>query len=152
MKTVEVKINGIFLKVKEGTTILDAAKKVNVKIPTLCYHPDLPAWAACGICVVRLEGSPKMVRACSTPVENNMSIITHDPEIIGIRKTVLDLILSSHPNDCLECPRNGNCELQTLAAEFGIREMPYNKMLRKISVDDSDQYCKPTFGSNHHQH
>jgi NADP-reducing hydrogenase subunit HndD len=70
-------------------------------------------------------------------VEDGMSIITHDPEIVAIRKTVLDMILSNHPNDCLECPRNGNCELQTLAAEFGIREMPYNKMLRELPVDNS---------------
>ncbi len=123
--------------VHEGTTVLEAAKLVNVKIPTLCYHPDLPAWAACGICVVKVEGSPKMFRACSTPVEEGMSIITHDPEIIEVRRTVIELILSTHPNDCLQCLRNQNCELQRLAAEFGIREMPFEYNINKLPVDDS---------------
>ncbi len=137
MSTVNVKINGISLEVEEGTTILTAAKKVNIKIPALCYHPDLPAWAACGICIVRLEGTPKMVRACATPVAEGMSIITHDPEIIAVRRTVIELILSTHPNDCLQCGRNGNCELQNLAAEFGIREVRFEKRLRNLPIDES---------------
>ena len=137
MSTVNVKINGISLEVEEGTTIVNAAKKVNIKIPVLCYHPDLPAWAACGICIVRLEGTPKMVRACATPAAEGMSIITHDPEIIAVRRTVIELILSTHPNDCLQCGRNGNCELQNLAAEFGIREVRFEKRLRNLPVDES---------------
>ena len=134
---VNIKINGMPFRVAEGTSILDAAKQAHVKIPTLCYHPDLPAWAACGICVVKLEGSPKMLRACATPVNEGMNIITHDPEIVEVRKSVIELILSTHPNDCLQCPRNGNCELQTLTAEFGIREVPFEKSLLDIPVDDS---------------
>ncbi len=137
MSNVSIRINGIPVKVPEGTTLLKAAEAVQVKVPTLCYHPDLPAWAACGICVVKVEGSPKMFRACSTPVGEGMSIITHDPEIVGVRRTVIELILSTHPNDCLECPRNQNCELQRLAAEFGIREVPFERRLRELPVDDS---------------
>ncbi|OHE67294.1 MAG: ferredoxin [Treponema sp. GWC1_61_84] len=133
-----MKINGKPVQVEAGTTILAAAKHVNVKIPTLCYNPDLPAWAACGICIVRMEGSPKMVRACCTPVSENMSVITHDPEIVQVRRTVIELILSNHPNDCLQCPRNGSCELQTLAAEFGIREVPYERFLKGLPIDDSN--------------
>ncbi|MDR2071346.1 MAG: [FeFe] hydrogenase, group A, partial [Treponema sp.] len=135
---VNLKINGIPLEVEEGTSILAAAKKVNVKIPTLCYNPDLPPWASCGICIVRMEGSPKMVRACTTAVAEGMSVITHDAEIISVRRTVLDLILSNHPSDCLQCPRNGACELQTLAAEFGIRQSPYKKVLNGLPIDDSN--------------
>ena len=135
---VNLKINGKPVQVEDGTTILDAAKKVNVKIPTLCYNPDLPPWAACGICIVRMEGSPKMVRACTTPVAENMSVITHDPEIVAVRRTVIELILSNHPNDCLQCPRNGSCELQTLAAEFGIREMPFERFLKDLPIDSSN--------------
>ncbi|MDR0689803.1 MAG: [FeFe] hydrogenase, group A [Spirochaetaceae bacterium] len=135
---INLKINGIPLEVEEGTTILNAAKKINIKIPTLCYNPDLPPWASCGICIVRMEGSPKMVRACTTPVAENMSIITHDTEIIAVRRTVVELILSNHPNDCLQCPRNGNCELQTLAAEFGIRQVPYRKISSNLPIDDSN--------------
>ncbi|MDR0443585.1 MAG: [FeFe] hydrogenase, group A [Treponema sp.] len=138
---INLKINGNPIQVEDGTTILEAAKKANIKIPTLCYNPDLPAWASCGICIVRVAGSPKMVRACTTPVDGGLEgkdIITHDAEIIATRRTVLELILSNHPNDCLQCPRNGNCELQTLAAEFGIRQSPYKKVVNDIPVDDSN--------------
>lgn len=137
MNTIKLAINDIPLEVDEGTTILKAAEEVNVKVPALCYHPDLPAWAACGICVVKLEGSGKMVRACATPVSEGMRVITHDPEIVEVRKTIIELILSTHPNDCLQCSRNGNCELQTLAAEFGIREVSFEKRLRDLPRDES---------------
>ncbi|HUX52664.1 MAG TPA: NADH-dependent [FeFe] hydrogenase, group A6 [Spirochaetia bacterium] len=137
MSTVNIKINGIPHKVEEGTTMLEAAKRVQVKIPTLCYHPDLPAWAACGLCVVKVKGSPKMMRACATPVSEGIEIITHDPEIVEVRRTVLELILSTHPNDCLQCPRSGTCELQTAAADFGIRDVPFEKNLRNLPVDSS---------------
>ncbi|MHC6202261.1 NADH-dependent [FeFe] hydrogenase, group A6 [Breznakiellaceae bacterium SP9] len=135
---INCKINGIPVQVEEGTTILKAAEKANVKIPTLCYSPDLPPWASCGLCIVRLEGSPKMVRACTTPVNEGLSVITHDAELIAVRKTVIEMILSNHPNDCLQCPRSGSCELQTLAADFGIREVPYVKVLNAIPVDNSN--------------
>ncbi|MCX7655322.1 MAG: NADH-dependent [FeFe] hydrogenase, group A6 [Treponemataceae bacterium] len=135
---VNIKINGVPLQIEEGTSILDAAKKINIKIPTLCYNPDLHPWAACGICIVRMEGSPKMVRACCTPVSEGMAIVTHDPEIIKVRRTVVELILSNHPNDCLQCPRNGNCELQRLAAEFGIRQVPYQNIVKDLPIDDSN--------------
>jgi len=135
---INITINGKALEVEQGTTILDAAKLVNIKIPTLCYNPDLTPWASCGICIVRLAGSPKMVRACCTACEPNMNIITHDPEIIAVRRTVLELILSNHPNDCLQCPRSHSCELQDLAAEFGIREAPFRHVKNDIPIDDSN--------------
>ncbi len=134
---IELEINGIPVSVEPGTTILDAAKSVGVKIPTLCYHSDLEPWAACGICVVKVEGSPKMLRACATAAGPGMKIITHDPEIVKVRRTVLELTLSTHPNDCLHCGRNGNCELQTLSEEFGIRDVPYEARLRDLPIDKS---------------
>jgi len=135
---INLTINGKAVEVEPGTTILQAAQKVNIKIPTLCYSPDLTPWASCGICIVRLAGSPKMVRACCTACEPNMNIITHDQEIITVRRTVLELILSNHPNDCLKCPRNQACELQELAAEFGIREAPFLKIKNELPIDDSN--------------
>ena len=78
-----------------------------------------------------------MLRACSTPAENNMKIITHDAQIIAIRKTVIQFILSTHPDDCLKCPRNQQCELQRLAAEFGVRETPFPKQLNGLEEDTS---------------
>lgn len=130
-------INNIEVEFTEGMTILDAALKVNVKIPTLCKHPDLDASAACGVCVVKTEGSGKMPRACCTAIEEGMRIITHDPELVGIRRTIIELILSSHPNDCLACGRNNDCELQTMASDFGIREESFNKIVKEIPVDNS---------------
>jgi NADH-quinone oxidoreductase subunit G len=140
IKMVNIKINGKALQVQDGISILDAAKLVNIKIPTLCYNPDLPAWASCGLCIVRTAGpgSPRMARACITEVTENMDIITHDPELIATRRTVLELILSNHPSDCLQCPRNGNCELQTLAAESGIRELPFKQETNSFPIDDSN--------------
>lgn len=137
MAMIEAEINGIPVQVPAGTTILSAARQVGVKIPKLCYHSDLDAWAACGICVVKVEGSPKMLRACATAIGPGMKVITHDPEVVEVRRTVLELILSTHPNDCLKCGRSGNCELQSLAADFGIREIPYEERVERIEPDMS---------------
>lgn len=134
---IKAKINGINIEVQEGTTILEAAKKVQVNIPTLCYHPDLVPSGACGICVVRLKGSNKLIRSCCTPIDNNMDIITHDPEIVEVRRTVIELILSNHPDDCLKCGRNRNCELQSLVSDFGITEELFHKIMLKIPKDTS---------------
>ncbi|NLO90756.1 MAG: 4Fe-4S binding protein, partial [Elusimicrobia bacterium] len=130
-------INSKPVEVPEGTSILEAAKLVQVDIPALCKHMDLKATAACGICVVKIKGQNKMLRACCTDIENGMEITTHDPEIVQVRKTVLELILSNHPSDCLQCGRNNDCELQKLAADFGIREAAFPKKLRDLPHDDS---------------
>ena len=134
---IKATINSIPVSVEEGTSILDAAKLVQVNIPVLCKHPDLCATAACGICIVKVKGSAKMLRACCTNIEEGMDIITHDPEIVKVRRTVLELILSNHPNDCLKCGRNNDCELQRLAAEFGIRKQIFPQHLREMPSDSS---------------
>ncbi|MFP4376281.1 MAG: NADH-dependent [FeFe] hydrogenase, group A6 [Spirochaetales bacterium] len=134
---VNLEINGIPVSVNEGTNVLDAAASANVAIPKLCYHSDLPAWAACGICVVKVEGSRKLIRACTLEATEGMKVVTHDPELQQVRRTVIELILSTHPNTCLTCPRNGTCELQKLAADFGIREQPYESIVKDIPADTS---------------
>ena len=134
---IKAKINNIEVEVKKGSTILDAAKQININIPTLCKHEDLHATGSCGICIVKVKGTNKMLRSCCTPIEEGMDIITHDKELQETRRTVIELILSNHPNDCLQCGRNNNCELQKLAADFGIREMPFNNHLRELPEDSS---------------
>lgn len=134
---INAKIDGIDVNVKNGTSILDAAKTIGIKIPSLCKHPDLLASAACGICIVKIKGQKKMVRACCTEITEGMEITTNDLEIFNIRKTVLELILSNHPNDCLSCVRNQNCELQALTAEFGITEEAFEKIINKQAIDNS---------------
>ena len=148
MEMVNVEVNGIAVQVEKGSNLIQAAKKAGVRIPTLCYHPDLKPGASCGICVVR-ELTPsrkepgkwvpsrKLLRACVAKVKEGMKFITHDPEIVEVRRTVLELILANHPNDCLQCPRSGNCELQALAADFGIREVPFPKEVLHHENDDS---------------
>ncbi|MBN1617075.1 MAG: iron hydrogenase small subunit [Spirochaetales bacterium] len=135
---INVKINGKALQVPEGITILEAAKLANVKIPSLCYNSDLPAWASCGICIVRMEGTARMLRACCTKITEGMSVITHDPEIVKARRTVLELILSNHPQECLTCTRNNNCELQSLAAEFGLRQIRFEHFIIDRPIDNTN--------------
>jgi len=137
LSIVHVKINGIPVEVEAGTTILLAARKAGVTIPTLCYHDDLKPFGSCGLCIVKQEGNAKILRACATPAAEHMSIITHDPELYQVRKTILEMILSTHPSSCLTCIRNGECELQTLAAEFGIREQPFDVRLSDRPKDTS---------------
>ena len=145
---ISLEINGQAVSVAKGSTILAAAKAANIKIPTLCYHPDLKAGASCGLCVVRqlvpsrtepgkFVPSPKLLRACCTEATEGMKIITHDPDIVKVRKTVLELILANHPSDCLQCPRSGSCELQNLAADFGIRAVPFPKEVIHRDEDKS---------------
>ena len=141
MSTVNIQINGKPITVEKGTHILAAAKQAGVKIPSLCAHPDLDAWAACGICVVKVSNargiSPKLVRACATECVEGENYITHDPELNKIRRTIIEMILADHPQSCLTCGRNGSCELQTLAAEFGIREIPFARNVKNMPKDDS---------------
>ncbi|NLM00971.1 MAG: 4Fe-4S binding protein [Treponema sp.] len=138
---INVTINGKQIAVKKGTTVLKAAEKLNIKIPTLCYNPDLPAWASCGICVFKnvdpRTGRARMARACCTACSEGMTIITHDPDLVKARRTVLELILSNHPDDCLKCNRSGKCELQNLAIEFGLRENRFQKIILEQPTDDS---------------
>ena len=135
---VRLTIDSHIVEVPEGTSILDAAKSVQIKIPTLCHHPDLPPTAACGICIVKVNG--KMLRSCCTPVSEGMEVITRDPDIIDARRTVLKLTLSKHPNECLTCLKNDSCELRKLASDFGIREAEFNNITptpEEQPIDDS---------------
>lgn len=135
--TVKATVNGLPVEVPDGTSILDAARRAAVKIPTLCKHPDLLPTAACGLCIVRNKGGPRLLRACCTPLENGMEIVTHDHEIVEVRRATLELILSNHPADCLNCGRNGECELQAIAADFNLREAPIKTYVREIPADRS---------------
>ncbi len=117
---INLKIDGINVNVEAGTTILEAAKKVNVKIPTLCYHPDLCIAGNCRICMVEIEGSRTLAAACAMPVAQNMNVLTNSLKVRTARKHNIELLLSEHNSECTKCYKNGNCELQTLAAEYKI--------------------------------
>jgi len=135
---IRVSINNIEVEVKEGTTILEAAKKAGFTIPTLCHHPDLKPKGSCGICVVEVEGMPTLKRACMTEVINGWKIHTNTPLVRTTRKTILELILSDHDMDCPTCIKNGRCELQNLATMLGIKDLKYkNNNKKRKKIDDS---------------
>jgi len=117
---VNLTIDGVPVTVPEGTRILEAAKKANVNIPTLCEHPDLCKRALCRICVVEADGRGKLIAACANDVWEGVSIVTNNQRLFNIRKTIIELILANHPQDCLSCIKNKKCELQSLALSFGV--------------------------------
>ncbi|HRU01764.1 MAG TPA: 2Fe-2S iron-sulfur cluster-binding protein, partial [Victivallales bacterium] len=121
----EISVNNRVVEAKEGDTILQALERVGINIPTLCYMKGLLPSGACRICVVECEGARGLIPACSYPVVNGMKIKTNSKRVIDARKTIIGLLLAGHPDDCLYCVRNGNCELQKLAEEYGVRERRY---------------------------
>ncbi len=136
---INLTINDIPVAVKEGSTILDAAHKINMHIPTLCYHPDLRVAGNCRVCVVELAGQKELVAACSTTVVEGMVISTSSPKVRTARKTIVELLLSEHNADCTKCYRNGNCELQWLASEYRIGDHMYHDLVKEEekTVDDT---------------
>lgn len=119
---IKLTIDGREVKVPEGTTVLDAARMLDIQIPTLCHHPKLTPFGGCRLCIVEIKGISRPVTSCTTPSTEGMEVITTSPELESLRKTVLELILSDHPNDCMLCERAGDCTLQELAYFYGIRE------------------------------
>lgn len=122
---VNLTINGKNIQAQEGTTVLLAAREANIKIPTLCYLEGINAIGACRVCLVEVKGMPALQAACVLPVSEGMEVVTNSKKVLETRKVNLELILSNHDRNCLTCVRNKNCELQTLADEFGIDEIPY---------------------------
>ena len=124
---VNLTIDGRPVSVEPGTTILDAAKKVGVHIPTLCYLKELNEIAACRVCVVEVEGNEKLSAACNTAVEEGMAVHTSSPRALTARRTNVQLILSQHNVSCTTCVRGGNCSLQKAAEELNLLDMPFEK-------------------------
>lgn len=118
--TVTVNINGRDVKVPLGTTILEAAQQIGVRIPTLCHHPDLCVAGVCRICVVEVEGQRTLQSACAYPVTAPIKVLTHTQKVRQARRHIIDLLLSEHYGECYACGRNNNCELQSLAKEYGV--------------------------------
>ncbi len=137
-------INDMPILVRKGTTILEAAKQLNIKIPTLC-HLDLHDFkivnesVSCRVCLVEEVGKDKMLTACSTPCREGMNIRTDSIKVIRMRRMMVELLLSNHPTDCLICPKNGECELQALAADVGIKTIRYPGARTVTKVDRSSK-------------
>ena len=125
MDFINVKINGMDYSVPKGSTILEAANYAGITIPTLCYMKEINAIGACRICLVEVKGARGMAAACVYPVTEGMEIFTNTPKVIDSRKKTLQLMLSTHQKNCLSCVRSGNCEFQSLCAEYGIEDEHY---------------------------
>ena len=133
---INLKIDGIDVEVPKGTTILQAAKKANIDIPTLCYLKEINEIGDCRICIVEVEGRRGFATSCIQKAEEGMVVHTHSKQIMEARKVILDLILSNHKRDCLTCTRNGNCELQTLAMKFNVMNVEYEGEKSVHKIDD----------------
>jgi len=134
---VELTINKIKVKAEEGMTILDAAKSVGISVPTLCHLKDLLPTGACRICSVEVENQRNLVPSCAFPVSPGMNVETNSPRVRRARKTIVELLVENHPQECLICVRNGNCELQTLSERYGVREHRYQGEHKKHAIDIS---------------
>lgn len=137
MADINVKINGTPVTVPEGSTILEAARTLGIEIPTLCYMKGINEIGACRICVVEVKGMRSNVASCVYPVAEGMEIITNSESIAAARRNTLELMLSNHRMECLTCERNQSCELQKLAADFGVKEIRFQTDDLKAELETS---------------
>ena len=140
METVHLKINNIPVEVPKGYTILQAAKEANIEIPTLCYLKDINCIGACRVCMVEAKNRRGLLAACVYPAEEGLEVFTNTPAVRKSRKTTLELLLSTHHKKCLSCVRSNNCELQRLAAEYGVDEDRFQSEKPIHEIDDLSPY------------
>lgn len=134
---VELTINNIKVKAEKGMTILDAAKSVGIHIPTLCHMKDMFPTGACRMCVVEVEGMRGLTPSCAYPVVEGMKVETNSQRVRTARKTIVELLIENHPQDCLICVRNKNCELQDLSERYNVREHRYVGEKKEHAIDIS---------------
>jgi formate dehydrogenase (NADP+) alpha subunit len=135
-----LKINDTNTTVAQGTTILEAARQLNISVPSLCDDPRLSPYGSCRLCIVEVEGMPKPVPSCTTPVTDGMVVTTESPKLSRLRKTVIELLLSNHPNDCMCCEGAGNCTLQQLAYTYKADIHNYEGEKWNFPVEDDNPF------------
>ncbi|MBC8014236.1 MAG: iron hydrogenase small subunit [Sporomusaceae bacterium] len=138
MEMVSITVDGQKIQVAKDSSILEAAQKLGINIPTLCYHPELRPEGNCRVCVVEVEGARSLVASCVYPVNEGMVVRTTTPDVREARKFVVELLLANHPQDCLSCERNLNCELQTMAGDLGIRQVRFEGERKNHPLDNSN--------------
>ena len=142
MSMIKLTINGEAVEVEKGSTILEAAAKLNIKIPTLCHmymgnDRTRNCKGTCRVCLVEQEGRNTLIPSCSVEAYDGISIKTNTPRVVNARRRMVELMLSDHPQDCLNCKKNTHCELQKLAADLGITEVRYKGEMSQYCIDDS---------------
>ncbi len=137
-----ISINGNKISVLDGTTVLDAARKNDIYIPTLCDDPRLEPYGGCRLCLVQIKGMPRPVTACTTPVMDGMEVETSNDLIERQRRTIVELLLSDHPNDCMVCERAGDCTLQELAYFYELRKNRFYGERRQYAKKDMNPFVE----------
>jgi len=137
---ITVTIDGTDVKVPMGTTVLEAARRVGVRVPTLCHHPDLCVAGVCRVCVVEVEGQRALQAACAFPITSSLKVKTHTRKVRQARRHILDLLLSTHYGECYSCKRNNNCELQSLAKEYGVDFYRFGHVTESQVPKDESSY------------
>jgi len=133
----QIEVNNKMLEARQGDTILEVLTRNGMQVPTLCHIKDMIPTGSCRMCVVELENNGRLVPSCSFPASSEMKIKTHSPRVVDARKTIVELLLSNHPDDCLYCVRNENCELQSLSRELHVTERRIRGGRNNLSIDRS---------------
>jgi len=145
---IKFKINGQEIEVEEGTTILNAARASTVEIPTFCYQDRLSILASCRMCLIEIEGRPKLEPACATVVSEGMAVLTHSQKVVSSREDMLEILLANHPLDCPVCDKSGECELQDTVFEYGKGDSRLADPKRVFRIDDIELNNVITFNAN----
>ena len=137
---VSAMIDGMEVKVPMGTTILEAARKVNIHIPTLCQHDDLCIEGVCRICLVEVEGQRNLQASCAYPIFDTVKVKTHSSRVRRARQNIIHLMLRNHHGECYSCAKNGSCELQKLAEDYGVDELKFGHIEKARFEIDTSSY------------
>jgi len=140
MASVTLTINGKKITVPRGTTVLDAAARAGIFIPTFCHDPEIPRFGACRICVVEIPGMRNLPASCVTEATEGMVVETESPAVVEARRTILELLLANHPMDCLTCEKNGDCRLQDYSFRYGVKGSGFEGKQHSYPLDDSNPY------------
>ena len=132
---IKIEVNGRVVDAEDGETLLTTVRRAGIAIPTLCNYDGLPPSGACRMCVVEVEGQRGLVPSCAFPVSAGLKVKTHSPRAVGARKMLVELLLADHPDDCLYCSRNNECELQDLANQLGVRRRRYFGARTPVRLD-----------------
>ena len=141
MEMITLTINGQTVQAPKNATILEAARSAGIHIPTLCYHSELAPEGACRLCVVEATGARTLVASCVYPVAEGMVVKTNTDKVRAARRMVVELLLANHPKDCLACQKSGDCELQNIAADLGLRKIRFEGGARKAHTIDASNPC-----------
>ena len=139
VETINLEIDGIHVHAEKGRTIMEVADSMGIRIPRLCFHPQLSTLGACRVCIVEVEGMRNPVASCAYPVSAGMKIKTSSPTLRRLRRDIVELLLDNHPRECQTCERDGNCELQNLAYSLGVRERLFAGERKKFKIEKSSR-------------